>query len=44
MEIKSTIPRYKLIGRSFRAILWVYHKQHVREARAKVSPVCVVMP
>ena len=38
-----TIPWYKLVVRSFWSVLWVDHKQHVRETCAKVCSICVVM-
>jgi hypothetical protein len=33
----------KLVCGPFRPVLGVHHEQHVRETRAEVSPVCVVV-
>jgi hypothetical protein len=37
------LPGYELIGRSLRSVLGMDHEEHVREAGAEVSSVCVVM-
>lgn len=43
MDFEAIQTREKLIGRTFWPIFRMNHKQHVREAGAEVSAVCVVM-
>ena len=42
-KLNKYIPWYKLISGPLWSIFWVHHKQHVWEAGAKVSPICVMV-
>lgn len=43
IEIKENLPRHELVGGTFRAILWMYHEQHVRESGTEVGTVRVMV-
>lgn len=44
MNLEAVQARHKLVGGTFRAILGMYHEQHMGKAGAEVGPVRVVVP
>lgn len=43
MNLEAVETRHELVGRPFRPVLRMHHEEHVREARAEVGAVCVVV-